>query len=397
MVDVPRRAGRGGGPGAGRRARRRAAAARRRRRRGDRGRAARAILGGSRRAGQLRLPARVQRSRLALAVDGRFEPRFWPGVNLGVTVPGHSPGELAPTRADYDRWLDGMRRLGARVVRVYTIQRPDFYAALDAHNRRHPGSPLYFIQGIWIPEEEFLATRDAYAPDVTRGFDDEIAGRGVGSAGGECGRRSPWTGATASGTTSAGSHTTRAICTCGCAIARRAGRPSPSSATRHRPGDKSGARAGPPRPPPACDVDGPDPEPVRPCARRRGRRPRRVGEPAAAPQPALHGPRHWRAPSDRAARRRPPALGHSRPVRSSSTTGRTGPPSAGTSAARPAGPPWPARSPTRRARRPRGSRRASADRSPSARRRAVADRRWGARGRGTAPPSGWRRRCRSCS
>jgi hypothetical protein len=107
--------------------------------------------------GELRLPARVQGSRLALAVDGRFEPRFWPGVNLGVTVPGHAPGELAPTRADYDRWLDGMRGLGARVVRVYTILRPDFYEALDAHNRRHPASPLYFIQGVWIPEEEFLA------------------------------------------------------------------------------------------------------------------------------------------------------------------------------------------------------------------------------------------------
>jgi hypothetical protein len=123
----------------------------------------------------LRLPARVEGSRLALAVEGRFEPRFWPGVNLGVTTPGHSPGELAPTREDYDRWLDGIRRLGARVVRVYTILRPVFYEALDAHNRRHPGSPLYLIQGVWIPEEELLATRDAYAPEVTRGFDAEIA------------------------------------------------------------------------------------------------------------------------------------------------------------------------------------------------------------------------------
>jgi hypothetical protein len=123
----------------------------------------------------LRLPARVQDEKLALAVDGRFEPRFWPGVNLGVTTPGHHPGELAPTREDYDRWLDGMRRLGARVVRVYTILRPVFYEALDAHNRRHPEAPLYFIQGVWIPEEEFLAARDAYAPEVTDGFDDEIA------------------------------------------------------------------------------------------------------------------------------------------------------------------------------------------------------------------------------
>jgi hypothetical protein len=34
---------------------------------------------------------------------------------------------------------------------------------------------LHFIQGVWIPEEEFLAAQDAYAPAVTNGFDKEIA------------------------------------------------------------------------------------------------------------------------------------------------------------------------------------------------------------------------------
>lgn len=120
----------------------------------------------------LTLPAKVTGTHLRLAIDGRFATRFWPGVNLGVTVPGHSPGELAPTRKDYDRWLDGMQALGVRVVRVYTILRPRFYEALAAHNRKHPRTPLYFIQGVWIPEEDFLATRNAYA--VTAAFDREL-------------------------------------------------------------------------------------------------------------------------------------------------------------------------------------------------------------------------------
>ena len=98
--------------------------------------------------GGLKLPARVQGRDLALAHKGRFAGRFWPGVNLGVTVPGRNPGELAPTRRDYDRWLDGMQDLGARVVRVYTILRPAFYEALAAHNKRNPRTPLYFIQGV---------------------------------------------------------------------------------------------------------------------------------------------------------------------------------------------------------------------------------------------------------
>ncbi|MBE2315359.1 hypothetical protein DVA67_005190 [Solirubrobacter sp. CPCC 204708] len=119
------------------------------------------------------LPARVSGEDVQLAIGGSFATRFWPGVNLGATVPGHAPGELAPSRKDYDRWLEGMQDLGVRVVRVYTILRPRFYEALAAHNRRHPKTPLYFIQGVWIPEEDFLATRNAYA--TTGEFDREIA------------------------------------------------------------------------------------------------------------------------------------------------------------------------------------------------------------------------------
>jgi hypothetical protein len=123
----------------------------------------------------LKLPARVQGTSIAAASGGRFVPRFWAGVNLGVTTPGHAPGELSPTRADYDRWLAGIGALGARVVRVYTILRPAFYDALASYNRRHRRAPLMLMQGVWIPEEEFLASGDAYAPAVTAGFDREIA------------------------------------------------------------------------------------------------------------------------------------------------------------------------------------------------------------------------------
>ena len=106
-------------------------------------------------------------------MDG-FVPLFWAGVNLGSTVPGSQPGEVAATRADYDRWFEGIGDLGARVVRIYTILRPDFYDALAAYNESHSDRPLFFIQGVWIPEEEFVATGNAYAPAVTDGFEAEI-------------------------------------------------------------------------------------------------------------------------------------------------------------------------------------------------------------------------------
>jgi hypothetical protein len=123
----------------------------------------------------LMLPARVAGDHLALATGGGFEPRFWPGVNLGATIPGTQPGEVAPTRAHYDRWLVGMGHLGVRVVRIYTILRPAFYEALAAYNAAHPAAPVRLMQGVWIPEERFTETQNAYDPEVTSGFREEIA------------------------------------------------------------------------------------------------------------------------------------------------------------------------------------------------------------------------------
>jgi hypothetical protein len=124
--------------------------------------------------GDLTLPAQVQGSAVAAATADGFVPLFWAGVNLGSTVPGSQPGEVAATRVEYDRWFEGIGDLGARVVRIYTILRPDFYDALAAYNESHSGRPLFFIQGVWIPEEEFVATGNAYAPVVTDGFEAEI-------------------------------------------------------------------------------------------------------------------------------------------------------------------------------------------------------------------------------
>ena len=124
----------------------------------------------------LRVPARVNGPALDLATPAGFGRRFWPGVNLGSTIPGHQPGEVAASRADYDRWLAGMGELGVRVVRVYTILRPAFYDALADYNAVHPAAPIYFIQGVWLPgEESWYAHGNAYAADVSDTFRAEMA------------------------------------------------------------------------------------------------------------------------------------------------------------------------------------------------------------------------------
>ncbi len=110
--------------------------------------------------------------------DGRsWKARFWNGINLGASLPGHSPGELAPTRDDYLRWFPQMKEMNADVVRVYTILDPEFYEALDDFNRDRE-DPLWVIQGVWSPEEQLIGEneegRDAYAPEITEEFEHEI-------------------------------------------------------------------------------------------------------------------------------------------------------------------------------------------------------------------------------
>ena len=99
---------------------------------------------------------------------------FWTGVNLGSTTPGHSPGELAISRQDYQRWFGQMGRLGVRVLRIYTIHPPQMYAELLAYNRAHPAAPIYLMQGVYLPDESYLQTRDLYAPGPTAAFTAEL-------------------------------------------------------------------------------------------------------------------------------------------------------------------------------------------------------------------------------
>ncbi|GAA2523612.1 hypothetical protein [Pilimelia columellifera] len=101
--------------------------------------------------------------------------RFLPGVNLGSTTPGTEPGQLAMTADDYRAWFDAMRRLGVRVVRVYTIHPPAFYTELAAHNDRRPHAPLYLAQGVYLPDEHgYVTTGNLFEPAHTTAFVNEL-------------------------------------------------------------------------------------------------------------------------------------------------------------------------------------------------------------------------------
>ncbi len=116
----------------------------------------------------LRIPARATPTAVQLATPDGFADRFWAGVNLGSTTPGHFPGEVSARAPDYRRWFAGMRELGVRVVRIYTLLDPSFYTELRRHNLVHPDGAIYVIHGVWIPEERFLETQDLWDAKVLR-------------------------------------------------------------------------------------------------------------------------------------------------------------------------------------------------------------------------------------
>ncbi len=99
---------------------------------------------------------------------------FIPGVNIGSTVPGTSPGEVSIGPEECRRWFSQIGELQLRSIRIYTILPPHFYEELVAYNEAHPDAPLYLLQGVWIPEEEFLGGHDLYSKAVRKGFEREL-------------------------------------------------------------------------------------------------------------------------------------------------------------------------------------------------------------------------------
>ncbi len=101
---------------------------------------------------------------------------FIPGVNIGSTVPGTSPGEVSIGAEECRRWFSQIGELQLRSIRIYTILPPHFYEELVAYNEAHPDAPLYLLQGVWIPEEEFLGGHDLYSKAVRKGFAERARG-----------------------------------------------------------------------------------------------------------------------------------------------------------------------------------------------------------------------------
>ncbi|MDD3024495.1 MAG: family 2 glycosyl transferase, partial [Syntrophomonadaceae bacterium] len=122
----------------------------------------------------IKMVSRVNGENLAFYNNGEWQEPFWYGINLGATTPGHYPGELSPSYDDYRRWFIDIADLGVQVIRIYTVLPPHFYQALVDHNQSS-GDKLWFIQGIWPPDEELVKEQNAYITSITKYYKQEIS------------------------------------------------------------------------------------------------------------------------------------------------------------------------------------------------------------------------------
>jgi hypothetical protein len=99
----------------------------------------------------------IKEDKFAIWNGFNYVPIFIKGINLGVSVPGTQPGELAATAEDYRRWFGLIKEAGYNTIRLYTLHYPRFYDELRAYNLANPQNPLLVLHGVWLEETEVAA------------------------------------------------------------------------------------------------------------------------------------------------------------------------------------------------------------------------------------------------
>jgi hypothetical protein len=120
------------------------------------------------------IPAMVKDSQYQIMKDGKWETLTIKGVNMGIAKPGYFPGETAITRNEYYRWFEMIHEMNANAIRVYTLHPPGFYQALKQFNDQHKENPLYLFHGVWIDEAPLEETLDAFSPENSDPFTEEM-------------------------------------------------------------------------------------------------------------------------------------------------------------------------------------------------------------------------------
>ncbi len=118
------------------------------------------------------IPYAVNDNYLTINDGSTYNPFYINGINLGVSVPGTTPGDLAATSEQYARWFKRIVDIGFNSIRSYTLHFPRFYEEFYKYNIENPDKPLYLFQGIWLDEPE--TPTDLFTSKLTTDFQNEI-------------------------------------------------------------------------------------------------------------------------------------------------------------------------------------------------------------------------------
>ena len=121
----------------------------------------------------LKLAGKVGSDYIQVNQDGKWEDLVIKGVNMGIAKPGSFPGETAISKEEYLRWFKQIGAMNANALRIYTIHPQAFYEAFYEYNQMAE-KPLYLFHGVWVNEEIFLESEDAFAKENTDEFSTEI-------------------------------------------------------------------------------------------------------------------------------------------------------------------------------------------------------------------------------
>ena len=102
------------------------------------------------------LPFKTAGNYIAVKKVSGYRSLILKGINLGSSLPGTFPGEIAYSISGdlYEKWIRRIVDAGFNCIRIYTLHPPVFYEKLANYNNRHPDDPLFLFQGIWLDEIE---------------------------------------------------------------------------------------------------------------------------------------------------------------------------------------------------------------------------------------------------
>lgn len=116
---------------------------------------------------------RVNKDKIQLYKDDKWEDLLIKGVHINSFTPGYSRNNSSIDKREVIKWLQQISELNANVITIPNIQSPSFYNAIYDYNL-NAKNPIYIIHEIPLEERAILKHYDAYNPEIIKPLEKDI-------------------------------------------------------------------------------------------------------------------------------------------------------------------------------------------------------------------------------